>query len=223
MWKSFGFSDIKAYLATKPEKMPEVGDSLNILDPSLKIDGYITDQDYEYVEAAKQCNLHSYMLSFVERENDLRDLISLDPQANIIAKIESQKGLSFVKKEFPTNYQKVRLMAARNDLFVHMGVKKIEIITALRIIIKKDPQAIVASQILPSIEKEEEVTMSDLSDLLLLKILGYRHFLLNDSMCHKKEVFDEVMHVWGEFMEQVRKHEEALRRKNSYKSVSKSK
>ena len=114
-------------------------------------------------------------------------------------------------------------MAARNDLFVHMGAKKIEIITALRIIIKKDPKAIVASQILPSLEDEEsEVAMSDLSDLLLLKILGYKHFLLNDSLCNRKEAFDNVMELWYEFMDQVKKHEEALRRKNAYKSAHKS-
>ncbi|MBN2441304.1 MAG: hypothetical protein JXJ04_08155 [Spirochaetales bacterium] len=209
-------------LASQPEVMPEVGESLNILDTSLKVDCYLTENDLEYIEAAKKCGIHNYMLSFVEDENDLRELINYDSKASIIAKIESQKGLAFVKKAFPINYQRVRLMAARNDLFVHLGVKKIEIITALRIIIKKDPQAIVASQILPSIEKEEGVSMSDLSDLLLLKILGYKHFLLNDSMCSRSEVFNNAMEVWNEFMQQVKKHEDALRRKNSYKSSNKS-
>ena len=113
-------------------------------------------------------------------------------------------------------------MAARNDLFIQMGAKKIEIITALRIIIKKDPQAIVASQILPSLEKEEGVKMSDLSDLLLLKILGYKHFLLNDSLCIRSDVFEHAMFVWYEFLDQIKKHEEALRRKSIYKSASKS-
>jgi hypothetical protein len=208
-------------LAKQPEVMPETGESLNILDPTLKIDQYITDNDIEYIEAAKKCGLHTFMLSYVEEENDLRELISFEPRAIIIAKIESQKGLSFVKKTFPVNFQRIRLLAARNDLFIQMGVKKIEIITALRIIIKKDPQAIVASHILPSLEKEEGVKISDLSDLLLLKILGYKHFLLNDSLCMRNEIFSQVMVLWYEFMDQVKKHEEALRRKSSYKSTHK--
>lgn len=209
-------------LAKQPDVMPETGESLNILNPTLKIDRYITENDIEYIEAAKKCDLHTYMLSYVEEENDIRELINFDPRSIIIAKIESQKGLAFVKKTFPVNYQRIRLLAARNDLFIQMGVKKIEIITALRIIIKKDPKAIVASHILPSLEKEEGVKMSDLSDLLLLKILGYKHFLLNDSLCIKYEVFSQVIQLWYEFMDQVKKHEEALRRKSSYKSAHKS-
>jgi len=208
-------------LAKQPDVIPEIGESINILDPSLVVDHYLTPNDLQYIEAAKKNDLHTFLLSFVEQENDLQEMVSHDPQAMIIAKIESQKGLSFVKKNFPIHYQKIRLMAARNDLFVHMGAKKIEIITALRIIIKKDPQSIVASRILPSLEKQEDVKLSELSDLLLLKILGYKHFLLNDSLCIRKEVFDQVMNLWYEFMEQVKKHEDALRRKSSYKSVKK--
>jgi hypothetical protein len=197
-------------LSNRPHVLIESGEQINITDPSLQVNGYLTENDREYISAAKKYDIHSYMLSFVEHEDDIRELIEEDPQATIIAKIESRRGLDFVKKSFPVTFQRIHLMAARNDLFIHMEGNKTEILTALRIIIKKDPDAIAASGIFYSLEKEHHVSMTDLSDLLLLKILGYKNFLLSEKLCNRKEAFKQAMKLWRAFLAQVKKHEESL-------------
>ncbi|MBN1698069.1 MAG: hypothetical protein JW881_11195 [Spirochaetales bacterium] len=193
------------------ERIPNVaiepGDLINIAAPSLSIKGYLTDNDREYIDAARKHDIHSYMLSFVQNEDDIRELISEDPNAIIIAKIESKQGLDFVKKSFPVTFQRIHLMAARNDLFIQMEGNKTEILTALRIIIKKDPEAIAASGIFSSLEMKHHISMNDLSDLLLLKILGYRNYLLGEKLCGRKESFQRAMQLWEDFTAQIKKHD----------------
>src|SRR5262249_5418010 len=131
---------------------------------------------------------HRYMLSFVEQASDVEELRALDPGAEIVAKIESERGLAFARSS-----PGVRLMAARDDLFVAGGARYV---SALEEIARGDPRAIAASRILESVERGP-VAASDLADLALLVRLGYRRFMLSDTLCFQEEAFRAAM-AWLE-------------------------
>lgn len=188
-----------------PFELPEPGEIIKIIDNSLVVEDFFSQNDIEYINSAKKCGIHNYMLSFVESEEDIRKLLDIDPWAIIIAKIESQKGLAFVKKNFPPEYTNIRLLATQDHLLVQSGDNKTRTITALKIIVKKDPEAIVSSQILSALEKAKEISVTDFSDLMLLKVLGYHNFLLNDNQCFNKNIFEQVMLALKEYVIQFKK------------------
>ena len=163
------------------------GASINIPDDSLKINSYLTKIDKEYIEAAKHIGLHNYLLSFVETTEDIKELLRLDPDANIIAKIESKKGLHFVKNEFEQIKNNIRLLVARADLYIELD-RPHEILGALRLIIKKDPNAIAASRLLESFLDVKSIPLcADFTDLGFLLEIGYKTFLLGDDLCQNEE------------------------------------
>ena len=162
------------------------GEAINILAPSLEIDGFFTKADLAYL----RLGLHNVMLSFMELEEDLLQTYSLDPAANIIAKIESRRGVSFVENVYPKYSGRVRLMAALDDLYINMGRRKEDILDVLKIIIGMDPDAIAASRILTSLEREESPSMQDIVFLAHLRALGYKRFMLSDGLCaNERAVF----------------------------------
>jgi hypothetical protein len=189
----------KLILAERPFRTVGAGEPVNILEPSLKIEGFLTDQDHEYIEAAKSLGIHHYMLSFVEKSEDIEEMRAADPAASIIAKIESPRGLNFVRKEYERYYPDVRLMAARDDLYITMGEEKVEILEALRLILSRDPDAIVASRILTSLLERPEVSMGDLSDLHMLNLMGFKAFMLSDEICRIRDVFRAVMKTYESY------------------------
>lgn len=163
------------------------GASINIPDDSLKINSYLTQTDREYIEAAKYIGLHNYLLSFVETTQDIIELLKLDPDANILAKIESKKGLHFVKNEFERVKNNVRLVVARADLYIELDQPH-EILGALRLIIKKDPTAIAASRLLESFLDVKSIPLcADFTDLGFLLEIGYKTFLLGDDLSQNEE------------------------------------
>ena len=163
------------------------GASINIPDDSLKINSYLTKTDKDYIEAAKHIGLHNYLLSFVETTEDIKELLRLDPDANIIAKIESKKGLHFVKNEFEQIKNNIRLLVARADLYIELD-RPHEILGALRLIIKKDPNAIAASRLLESFIDVKSIPLcADFTDLGFLLEIGYKTFLLGDDLCQNEE------------------------------------
>ncbi len=171
-----------------PERVVGGGESINILDPSLEIEGYLTDRDLEYIEAAKKVGVHRYMLSYVEQESDITDLLALDPDAQIIAKIESVKGLNWVRDIYP-RYPQITLMAARGDLYVEVGIKRPDkIIPALRRIVNADPRAIAASRILTSLRDNARPTCPDITDIACLLEMGYQNLMIGDDICFNQEM-----------------------------------
>jgi len=170
----------KLIVDPNPREALGAGQAINIIGQNLKIKGdYLTEMDKQHIVESKKLGIHEYMLSFVEQDSDLEDVRSLDHDANLILKIESLKGLAYVP------HTTENLMAARDDLMINIGENKAEIINALKLIIKKDPNAIVASCILTS----GHLTMADISDLTLLHNMGYKHFVLSDDVSHNH--FDE--------------------------------
>ncbi len=162
------------------------GMSLSIDDPSLRIDGYLTARDREFIAAARSVGLHRYMLSYVEQESDLEDVLALDPEARIVAKIESRKGLDFVTRVWPAWQGKVRLMAARGDLYNELEWPH-QILRATRAIVRADPTAIAASRIFSSMRKSRVPQCQELGDVGFLLELGYRTLMLGDEICFQRE------------------------------------
>ncbi len=193
----------KLILESRPNQIVGAGQPINILDPSLHIEGFLTPGDIEYVEAAKSIGLHRYMLSFAESLTDIQELHALDPDAEIVAKIESVRGLDFVVRDYSAVSSFVRLMAARDDLFINMGTRKVSILDAVKLILDADPHAIAASRILTSLEEAETVSMGDISDLHLLHMLGYRAFMLSDGLCFNPQALANALNVFKSYMERA--------------------
>ena len=164
---------------------------------NLKIKGdYLTDTDKQYIEAAKRLGIHDYMLSFVEQEEDLQAVRSLDPDSRLVLKIESPKGLTYTAQNYSAG-RDGNLMAARDDLMINIGDNKAEMLNALELIVQRDPDAIAASHIFISLSTLGYLTMADISDLRLLHDMGYKHFMLSDDVSHR--CFDGAMKAWQDF------------------------
>ena len=166
-----------------PARVVGPGESVNIPDPSLTVDGLLTETDLAYVAAARKIGIHDYMLSFVESERDIDALRALDPEARIIAKIESRAGIDYVRKGYAGSS---RLMAARGDLYIELPMPH-DIIPALETILKADPFAIAASRIFSSLAKSPEPSSADIGDLDSLLRMGYRSFMFGDEVCQRRE------------------------------------
>jgi hypothetical protein len=191
-------------LLTRPERVVGQGEAINILDDSLEVDGFLTEQDCEYVDAFVRRDQHHYMLSFVQSRADCEALWGLDPQAEIIAKIEDRRGLRFVAEEYPVMPRKPRLMLAADDLYIHMGRDKTAMLSALHRIIAADPRAIAASRLFTSLhdpdrDRLNEVSLGDLAYLWLLESMGYRTLMLSDEICRLRSVFAAVMLIYEQY------------------------
>lgn len=178
----------KLILSDRPDRIVGEGEPVNILDPWLKIKGFLTASDREYIRAAKSLGMHSYMLSFTESWEDIQAVRAIDSEAEICAKIESLRGLDFVNHEYP-GLKGIRLMAARDDLYAQMPKDKILILKALKTIVSADPKAVVASKIFTSLENQKEAALGDISDVELMSRLGYRNFMLSDGVCFREKAF----------------------------------
>ncbi|MBL7058058.1 hypothetical protein ISS03_01855 [Patescibacteria group bacterium] len=170
------------------------GQAINIAGDDLEIEGNLTEDDREYLQEARALGINNFMLSFVEREEDLLDVWTIHPEAQLVAKIESQKGMIFVENDYRKYTGRVNLMAARDDLYINIGPK--EILGALKKIVESDADAIVASRILCSLEQDWVVSLADLADVMLMKQFGYRQFMFSDGLSQRK--FKESIAVWGE-------------------------
>jgi hypothetical protein len=192
-------------ILTRPERIVGEGEPINILDESLQVEGFLTEQDLEYIEAFKRRDQHRYLLSFVQSRADCESLWEIDPQAQIIAKIEDRRGLRFVAEEYPAMRPQPRLMAAADDLYINLGGNKTEMLLALQTIVTADPNAIAASRILTSVYSPEdgslhEVALGDLTYLWALEKMGYRTLMLSDEICRLREVFRRAAEVLGQYL-----------------------
>lgn len=168
-----------------PKRVVGPGESMNIVDPSLEIDGYLTETDARYVEAAGKVGLHDYMLSYVESSADVAALQTFDAHATIAEKIESLKGIRYVREDYQKAKQS-RLMLARGDLYTEV-VKPHHILEATELLIAKDAEAIAASRICSSLAESLEPASQDISDIAYLLKVGYKTLMLGDEVCLRRE------------------------------------
>jgi pyruvate kinase len=122
------------------------------------------------------------MLSFTEGPEDLAALRALDPDARIVAKIESRKGLA---RAVDGALADARLMAARGDLFVELAPH--ELPRALRALVAQDKSAILASRLFPSLACSLEPSAQDVTDAAYVVSLGYRTLMLGDEVCLRRD------------------------------------
>lgn len=177
-----------------PRRMVAPGESVNIIHPSLQIEGTLTETDREYLAAMKELGLTKVMLSYVESVSDVEEVKSLLPNAEVVLKIETQKGLDFARKEKSKHGQ---LMAARGDLYVEV-LQPHKIIPALKTIIQADANAIAASRVLDSLVWTPVPVSADISDVAFLMEIGYRTFMLGDQVCMKRDSVMEALNLLGE-------------------------
>ncbi len=170
-------------LADGPRRLIGPGESVNIIDSSLEIEGNLTDTDIGYLKAMRALGMQHVMLSYVQSATDVADVRVHLPDADIVQKIESIKGLDYARKAKATNG---RLMAARGDLYVEVGQPH-RMLRAMKTVIQADSTAIVASRILNSLAWSATPTSADISDLAWLFSMGYRTLMLGDAICLQKD------------------------------------
>lgn len=181
----------KLIMQDGPKRVLTPGESVTIAHPSLEIKGGLTELDRKYIEFSKNHFMHNYMLSFVESGKDIEEILSIDKDANIILKIESQKGLNFVNS---LNVNEYKLMAARGDLYMELNWPH-KITKALELILSKDKNAIVASRIFDSMSDWIEPSSADIGDFDNLLRIGYKNFMLGDELCLQKESILRVLGI----------------------------
>ncbi|RIK29659.1 MAG: hypothetical protein DCC56_11540 [Anaerolineae bacterium] len=181
-------------LADGPRRLVGPGESVNIMHPSLKIEGTLTETDKTYLAALKDLGMTKVMLSYVESVEDVDEVKSLLPNAEVILKIETQRGLDFAQKH---GAKHGRLMAARGDLFVEV-IRPHKIASAVKAIVQADKDAVVASRILDSMALSPIPASADISDVAFLLEIGYRTFMLGDSVCLRRESVIEALNLLEE-------------------------
>jgi hypothetical protein len=170
-------------LADGPHRLLGPGESVNIPDITLEIEGTLTDTDRAYLAVMQELGLTKVMLSFVESTADADEVAALLPGAEIVLKIESVKGLNYIRDH---QAEQGRLMAARGDLYVELP-HPYRMVSALRQIVQADPQAFVASRIFDSLVYTPTPVCADISDVAFLISLGYNTFMLGDAQCLRKD------------------------------------
>jgi pyruvate kinase len=176
-----------------PRRLVGPGESVNIVHPSLEIEGTLTDTDRAYLAAMREAGLKQVMLSYAEAPTDAEELRALLPGAELVLKIETQKGLVYARRWGAAHG---RLMAARGDLYVEV-LRPHRILSALRTILAADPGAIAASRILDSLVEHPVPACADIGDLAFLLTLGYRTFMLGDVQCLRRETALEALNLLG--------------------------
>lgn len=127
------------------------GESLHIRHPGLVVFGpQFSNEEKKKIEQVKRAGFECYFLSYVEGQRDVDEFCELvGKDAEVRLKIETQNGLRYVLHTFRKK-SNLRLVAARGDLYVELE-KPHEIVNALKLIIEKDPDAVVGSRLFLSI------------------------------------------------------------------------
>jgi pyruvate kinase len=170
-----------------PKEAVGAGQSVNIIAKSIDIEGYLTDKDKELLSLMPTYGFNSVMASFVEDKQDLLDIYELLPGAEVIAKIESLKGMKFINQQ-----RNLSLMAARDDLCIEL--RDTNLLASLKNIIECDPNAICASRIFSSLSNNKRPSLADYCDIELMRLMGYHRFMLDDVVSNYH--FDEAITGW---------------------------
>ncbi len=175
------------------------GESLHIRHPSLEVFGpQFTDKELAKIARVKAAGFTKYFLSYVQSKRDVdefRELVGRD--AEVYLKIEDKKGLAYVERDF-RKCNELSLVAARGDMFVEVD-RPHDILSAVRLIADKDPEACVGSRILLSAIRDSVPSNADLSELAWLYDIGYRRMMLCDELCLKEDLLGRAINVFDGF------------------------
>jgi pyruvate kinase len=138
-----------------------------------------------------ETGLKRVMLSYVERPSDAEEVQRLLPGAEVMLKIETQRGLGYARQY---GASQGRLVAGRGDLYVEV-LRPHRIVHALQEIITADPEAVVASRLLDSMAYNAIPASADIGDVAFLLSLGYRTFMLGDAVCLQRDSVLEALNL----------------------------
>lgn len=182
-----------------PRFMVRPGESLHVRHPSFRIRGPLfTDEELAKIAKVRKAGFTCWFLSYVEEQADIDlflDLVGKDAQ--VMLKIESQRGLEFVARDFRKR-ENLILVAARGDLYVEIERPHL-IPEALRLIVDADPEACVGSRILLSVIHEPVPSCADFLELAWLHDIGYRSMMLCDELCLKEPLLATAVTAFDEF------------------------
>jgi len=177
------------------------GESICIRHPSFAVlDQFFPPYEVERIKKVASHGWTRYVLSYVESQRDIdefRDYVGRDVE--VVAKIESRRGLEWVANGYKPQ-KNLRLLTARGDLYLEVP-RPHEMLEAQRLIIEKDPQAIVGSRILLSCCRREVPDAADFSELAWLYDIGYRTMMLCDDLCIKEETLARAVNIFQAFRE----------------------
>lgn len=175
------------------------GESIHIRDNSLVVGGnQFTDLELQKIEKVKKAGFKRYYLSYVECQKDVDEFIDLvGDDCEVRLKIENKRGLDYVRTEFKKTVN-VRLVAARGDLYVELE-KPHHILEACKLIIDRDPQAIVGSRMLLSTITDAVPSCADFSELAWLYDIGYKNMMLCDELCLKEPLLARAVGAFDAF------------------------
>ena len=185
------------------------GESLHVKHPSFAMQGPVfLDYERERIEIAKEAGIKKWALSYVETQQELEEFRKLVGEGEIIAKIESKRGLDFVLNDY-VPMKDISLMAARGDLYIELGMPH-EILAATKQIIAKDATAMVGSRMLLTLIDERHKLgkerlsrgipeCSDFCELGWLYDIGYRRMLLCDDLCRNGEWLSFAVNAFKAF------------------------
>jgi pyruvate kinase len=185
-----------------PKYMVRAGESVCIRNKTFRVMGdQFPDYEKERIQkVVKSGVFNRWVLSYVESQRDIdqfREYVGRD--AEVIAKIENARGLTWVENYYKRQ-DNLSLMAARGDLYIEVD-KPHEILGAMKLVIKKDPNAIVGSRLLLSCGPRSVPDAADFSELAWLYDIGYRRMMLCDDLCLKEETLGRAVKVFGSFKE----------------------
>lgn len=198
-----------------PKFMVKAGESLHIRDKSLVVHGPLfTPEELIKIEKVKAAGFKKYYLSYVEEQSDVDQFEELVGNDSLIyLKIESLKGLDFVANQFKKKDNLV-LVAARGDLYVEIN-RPHDLMSAMKLVIGKDPEAQVGSRMLLSLFRKPEPSpdvptakryginpvpsAADLLELAWMYDIGYRKALLCDEICLYDELLSVAVNVFDSF------------------------
>ena len=182
-----------------PGYMVDVGESLHIRHPSFEVLGPVfLEEELLKIEKVVAAGFDKYYLSYVETQREVDEFLELvGKDSEVLLKIETKKGLEYAVREFKKK-DNLFLVAARGDLYVEVD-RPHEIVDAMRLLIKADPEAYVGSRLLLSIVDSPVPSCAGFSDLAWLCDIGYKNFLLCDEICLKDELLSVAVNVFDDF------------------------
>lgn len=182
-----------------PDFMVKAGESLHLRHPSLVVGGdQFSEAELEKIAASKKAGISRFFLSYVQNQRDVDEFRALvGKDAEVILKIEDNRGLRYVAEEFRKS-PGISLMAARGDLYVEID-KPHRIPEALRLIIGKDPEASVGSRILLSVVHAPVPSCADFLEIAWLADVGYRRMMLCDEICLKEHLLAVSVDAFDQF------------------------
>lgn len=193
-----------------PQYNVKPGESICIRHESFQVlDQFFPAYEVERIKTVAAHGWTRYVLSYVESQRDIdefRDYVGKDVE--VVAKIESLKGLKWVANGYKPQ-KNLRLLTARGDLYLEV-TRPHEMLAAQRLIVEKDPQAIVGSRILLSCCRRPVPDAADFSEMAWLYDIGYRTMMLCDDLCIDGTTLGRAVNIFDAFRQDYADQRHAL-------------